>query len=276
MDEKTPNDVDWADLQLFLAVARDGGLSPAARRTGRSPATLGRRMLGLERALGRDLFVRHDRGYALTSDGRALLTDLGGVETRLDRLSQPITSKAPIVKISAGSWTTLYMLTHLNGLEGEDRDLRLRFISAEATLDISRREAVIGLRNRRPTEDTLAARRAGRNEFAPYAIAKAPDRWIKVIGTTPSAQWLNRHVGGDACVEVTSPRNSLDLALAGHGMALLPTFIGDAQPALQRRGDTIPDLSHDQWIVSHQDDRHFPEVRRALTRLYALFVPTGA
>lgn len=42
----------WDDLHLFLAVAREGGLSPAARATGRSAATLGRRMLALERAMG--------------------------------------------------------------------------------------------------------------------------------------------------------------------------------------------------------------------------------
>ena len=57
MDETSAG---WDDLHLFLAVAREGGLSPAARATGRSAATLGRRMLALERAMGRELFVRHD------------------------------------------------------------------------------------------------------------------------------------------------------------------------------------------------------------------------
>lgn len=42
-------DVNWADLQPFLAIAREGGLSPAVRLTGRSPATLGRRMLACPR-----------------------------------------------------------------------------------------------------------------------------------------------------------------------------------------------------------------------------------
>ena len=59
---------NWDDLHLFLAVAREGGLSPAARLTGRSAATLGRRMLALERSMGRELFVRHERGYELTAD----------------------------------------------------------------------------------------------------------------------------------------------------------------------------------------------------------------
>ncbi len=66
----------WDDLHLFLAVAREGGLSPAARTTGRSAATLGRRMLALERSIRRELFVRHERGYELTADARELLAEL--------------------------------------------------------------------------------------------------------------------------------------------------------------------------------------------------------
>ncbi len=60
---------DWDDLRLFLAVAREGGLAAASASTGKSPPTLGRRMLALERRLGLELFERLPRGYALTDQG---------------------------------------------------------------------------------------------------------------------------------------------------------------------------------------------------------------
>lgn len=258
----------WDDLHLFLAVAREGGLSPAARATGRSAATLGRRMLALERVMGRELFVRHDRGYELTADGRQLLDDLTEVESRIVRLTgSPGDAERRLVKVSAGSWTTLALLDRLDDIIGSPVDIRLRFISTETTLDIPRREVVIGFRNRRPTEDGLAGRSVSRVEFAPYARADAPERWVKVLADTPSARWLGKMIGNDAVCEVSSPRNSLDLALAGKGIALLPTFIGDAQTALRRTGGTIPELAHEQWIVTHQDDRHLPEVRRTIDRM---------
>ena len=258
----------WDDLSLFLAVAREGGLSPAARTTGRSAATLGRRMRTLERTMGRELFVRHERGYELTAEARKLVEELSEVETRILRLStQPGRTERPLVKVSAGTWTTLALLEKLDDLTGTPVDIRLRFLSAEATLDIGRREAVIGFRNARPSDENLAGRSLSRVEFAPYAKAGAPDRWIKVLADTPSARWLDRMVGTDAICEVNAPRNSLDLALAGKGMALLPCFIGDKQEQLQRAGETIPELAHDQWIVTHQDDRHLPEVRRTIDRL---------
>lgn len=259
---------DWDDLRLFLAVAREGGLSPAARATGRSPATLGRRMLALERVMGRELFVRHDRGYEMTAEARRLLDDLGEIEARIVRLTAPPgAAERPLVKVSAGTWTTLALLENLDEITGRPADIRLRFVSAETTLDIPRREVVIGFRNRRPTEDSLAGRKLWHVEFAPYACAGAPQRWIKVLADTPSARWLDRTIGDDAVCDVNAPRNSLDLALAGRGIALLPTFIGDAHESLRRCGGTIPDLAHDQWIVTHQDDRHLPEVRRTIDRL---------
>ena len=260
--------IDWDDLHLFLAVAREGGLSPAAKVTQRSAATLGRRMLALERAMGRELFVRHDRGYEMTSEARKLLEELTEIEARIVRLTaRPDAQERPLVKVSAGTWTTLALLEKLDEITGQPADIRLRFISAETTLDMPRREVVIGFRNRRPTEESLAGRNLSRVEFAPYARAGAPELWIKVLADTPSARWLDKMLGNDAVCEVNAPRNSLDLALAGKGIALLPTFIGDGQKGLKRAGGTIPELAHDQWIVTHQDDRHLPEVRRTIDRM---------
>ena len=266
MDEKS---VEWNDLQLFLSVAREGGLSPAAKISGRSPATLGRRMLALERATGSELFVRHERGYELTADARAFLEELSAVEARINRLTaRPSQDKRPLVKVSAGSWTTLYLLERLDKVIGSPPDILLRFVAAENDLDISRREVVIGLRNARPTEENLVARKLSRVEFAPYAMAKAPRQWIRVLAYTPSANWVAKKVGGDAVCEVNTPRNCLDLALMGKGIALLPTFIGDAQKTMQKIGASVPELAHDRWIATHQDDRHLPEVRRTIDRLY--------
>lgn len=265
---------NWEDLRLFIAVARGGGLSTAARETGRSAATLGRRMLALERRLACDLFVRHERGYDLTSEGQALLVELLETESRIARI---VTIRGgeglPLVKVSAGTWTTMPLLAAMDDLLGSPPDLRLRFIASERRLDISRREAVIGFRNARPSEAGLAGRRLGRVDFAPYAREDAPERWIKVLSNTPSARWLDTSIDKPFLCEVSAPRNSLDLALAGKGIALLPTFVGDAQPGLRRRSGIVPELSHDQWLVIHDDDRHLPEVRRAIDRMIAVIGP---
>lgn len=259
---------DWNDLRLFLVVARSRGLAAAVTETGKSAPTLGRKMLALERSIGRELFVRHARGYDLTAEGHKLFEEASDIEARMVRLVAARGGEGlPLVKVSAGTWTTMTLLENLDRITGSPADLRLRFLAAENRLDIPRREVVIGFRNQRPTEDGLAGRKLIRVEFAPYAGKGAPQQWIRVLAETPSARWLDKAAGTNVACEVNAPRNSLDLALAGKGIALLPTFIGDAYDTLHRTGDAIADLAHDQWIVTHQDDRHLPEVRRAIDRM---------
>ena len=271
MNEKS---FGWDNLRLFLSVARNGGLSPASRETGRSAATLGRRMRALERYLGQELFLRHARGYALTSEGARLSDQLSDIETHLNKIAspRPLTARR-LVKVSAGTWTTLALLGQVKDIVGQPADVRLRFVSTENVLDIMHREVIIGFRNHRPTEDGLAGRRLSRVEFAAFKRPDAPDKWIWVVAATPSAKWLDRIVADRVICEINTPRNGLDLALAGIGKMLMPTFIGDRQDSLQRCSDTIPDLAHDQWLVTHQDDRQQPEVRRVIDRLYAVFQP---
>ena len=261
----------WDELAAFLAVARHGGLSAAARATDASAPTLGRRMRALERRLGRELFVRRTQGYALTDEGRRLRDGLEDVATRIDRLTRPSPADAlPLVRVTAGTRTMLALAASVERLVGEPPDLRLRLLADEDVLSIPRREAAIGFRNRRPVEGGLAGRRLRRVTFAPYAVADAPARWIRVVADTPSARWVAERGEAVAC-ETATPRLALDLALRGVGRALLPTFVGDAQPPLERVGAIVDALSHEQWLVTHQDDRHLPEVRRALDRLAAVF-----
>ncbi|MGD1877629.1 MAG: LysR family transcriptional regulator [Kiloniellaceae bacterium] len=259
---------DWDDLRLFLAIAREGGLAAAAASTGKSAPTLGRRMLALERRLGRDLFRRLPRGYELTDDGRDLLSTAAALESRI----QPVVAAAadqawPLVKVSAGTWVTHILCGRMQELVGSD-GVRLRFISADDVLDIGRREAVIGVRNRRPEGTGLAGRRITRVRFAAYATSKDVATWARVLGATPSARWVQETIGKARAIEVTSPRNALDLALAGTARAVLPTFIGTRFDALHQVSPLIEDLEHDQWLVTHHEDRFIPDVRTIIDRLY--------
>ena len=267
----TTGQVRWDDLAAFLAVARTGGLAAAARDTGSSAPTLGRRMRALERALASELFVRRTHGYDLTDAGRALQGELEEVAGRVARITAPpVEDSLPLVKLSAGTWTTLALVRQLNRLRGEPPDVRLRFLSSEAVLSITRREASIGIRNRRPTEAGLAGRKLARVTFAIYTAPDAPEDWVVTTAETPSARWARERAGGATTQEASDPRVALDLALAGAGRIVLPTFAGDAEAGLRRASDPIEALAHDAWLTTHDDDRHLPEVRRVIDRATTL------
>jgi len=163
---------------------------------------------------------------------------------------------------------------------GKSTDVvRVRFITAENILDISRRETTIGIRNSRPTQGNLVCRKLGRVHFAGYAANKHIKNWIQVQQDTPSATWLKTQTKtkeskiksnslSPISLEVTSPRSALDIASVGIGRVLLPTFIGDNIKKLQRVTPKVTDLSHDQWLVTHPDEQYHTPVRKVIDGIY--------
>ncbi|MDW3223946.1 MAG: LysR family transcriptional regulator [Paracoccaceae bacterium] len=263
---------DWDDLRLFLAVARKGGLAPAAAATGKSAPTLGRRMLSLERRIGKDLFQRFARGYELTDAGQQLMAKVADLEhIILPIIDVPGT---PVVKVSAGLWVTHLLCDHVADIIGRDA-VNLRFIASDEIIDIGKREALIGIRNQRPEGIGMAGRKVTRIQFAVYACSENIEMWARVIGSTPSAKWVLEHLDGARAIEVTSARNALDLALAGSARVVLPTFVGHHLDALQQISPPIEELEHDQWLVTHHEDRFVPEVRKVIDRIYTILKAQG-
>ncbi|MEP2978972.1 MAG: LysR family transcriptional regulator [Lentilitoribacter sp.] len=263
--------INWDDLRAFLAIARAGGLAAAAKDIGLSAPTLGRKMLALERGMDQELFIRRTHGYDLTDAGHSLMEDLEGVSDQIGRLTALQNHDAlPLVKISAGTWTSHELARNWQNIVGTPADVRIRFVSTETFLSLSRREISIAIRNRRPTETGLAAHKLAGNEFSIYATPNAPDDWIIHTVETPSSTWAKERAKTGFFHEVNNPRLALDLALAGAGQLILPTFIGDQETALERRSGAIEELSHDAWLVFHDDDRNLPEIRRVIDRIYSL------
>jgi len=85
------------DLSDFVLVASNGGFAHASRTSGRSKASLSRKVMQLEASLGVRLFERSHRSVHLTQDGELLFKSTSGalddieeaVETLRDGRAQP-------------------------------------------------------------------------------------------------------------------------------------------------------------------------------------------
>ena len=64
--------MQWDDVRYFLALARQGSLSAAARLLAIEHSTVARRVSSFEQALGIKLFDRLPRGWTLTPEGQAI------------------------------------------------------------------------------------------------------------------------------------------------------------------------------------------------------------
>ncbi len=65
--------LDLRALEIFRAVATEGGVSKAAAKLNRVQSNVSTRLKQLETQLGKPLFLRRGRGLTLTPDGRLLL-----------------------------------------------------------------------------------------------------------------------------------------------------------------------------------------------------------
>jgi DNA-binding transcriptional LysR family regulator len=269
---------NWDSYQLFLQVARLGGLTGASAASGLSPATIGRRMLELEQEVGRALFARSQTGYRLTSDGQALLDHLQEMEAaarKVDAWRQAGEGGAT-VRIAAGTWIAWLLTENFAAIRMPGDAFSIALTIGETRANLSYRESDIGIRAFEPEESNLAARLLGDVAYAVYIrrnASEAEDRWVAVAeedAISAYLRWPYRQAAGAIVATVNRPRSMPDLVRAGAGKAVLPCFVGDLDPELQRLGGELPELRHRQWIVMNNEDRHRPEIRAVTDRMTRL------
>ena len=278
--------IGWDDLRLFLDVARLGGLSAARQTTKLSAATLGRRITALERAIGEPLFVRSQTGYQLTRAGEDLLERAEDVEIAMQSLTRwrEGATGERIVRISAGSWTSAFLAANIGQLWTAGEAHRIELATANEKVDIGRRHADIGIRNARPTEQWLAGRQIGRVFYAIYSgrqlingvaaglfVGLSSDSGLTTGNTmTASARWLAAHHGDRIAVRGSDPHSVRELVAAGAGLSVFPCFVGDSDERLVRVAAPITELTTEQWLVTHHEERHTPAVRLVGDRIAQL------
>lgn len=273
-------DFSWDDLRLFLDVARLGGLSAATETTRLSAATLGRRVTALEKQVGEPLFHRSQSGYRLTQAGEDLLARAEDVEAAmvsLKRWKEGAVGER-VVRVSAGSWTSAFVAAHIEDVWTVDDRFGLELVTATEKVDIGRRNADLGIRSARPTEQWLAGRLIGSVAYAIYSGLNLVNG-IKAgyfvgvageAGQTQSARWIQARHGDRIAVRGNDAMSVRELVAAGAGLSVFPCFVGDSDPRLVRVAPPITELKTEQWLVSHHEERHEPYIRTVGDRIAAL------
>lgn len=270
--------IGWDAYQIFLTVARHGGLTGAAQASGFSPATIGRRVLDLEQQIGRQLFARSQTGYRLTGDGQALLAELQEMEAAVRRIDgwRAEAQGRTVVRLMAGTWMTWLISENMAAIWSERDRFQLDMAVSERRATLAHRENDVGMRAVEPEEPNLTKRKAGDVAYAAYRQRNAAGdtmAWLAVgeeDAVSPYLRWPHENVASSIGVLVSRPRSLLDLVRSGAGQAILPCFVGDLDPGLERAGDELKALRHGQWIVTNSEDRHRRDVRTVSERLFRL------
>jgi DNA-binding transcriptional LysR family regulator len=278
--------LDWEDVRFFVALARHGSLSAAARALKVNHATVARRLAGLEQALGCALFDRRPGGYELTAAGRTALSAAGGMETGAAALSalSPEPALTGLVRVtSTPSLAELFLIPRLAPLQRQHPMLDLEVVAERRLISLQRRQSDIALRFGRPEGGELLARRVASLAYRFYGTASWRTRLeqgetASFIGFDeegtkfPEAVWLARHFGkARLAVRCNNQIGQLAAARAGLGVAMLPRFLAAGEPALVEIELSKVPPTRELWLLTRRDVRTTPAVRAVTDFLVDLF-----
>ncbi len=250
--------MDWNDIRHFLAVARAGGLSGAAGVLGTSASTVSRRVEALEASLALSLFLRFPDGYRLTDEGRAFLPLAEAMEAAALDIAGKAAFRAASGSVRlavAENLMSRLVAPRMGAFLAGHPNLRLHVLTGVRTLDLGRHEADLSLRLTRPDRGDLVIRRLGRMACGVYRAHEADPSgfvgWSEALAGLPAAQAL---AGLGAPIIVVADSLAVQHALAAGGAvrAILPRFIGDADPRLVCEGP-MPRADQEIWLATHRD-----------------------
>jgi DNA-binding transcriptional LysR family regulator len=268
--------MDWDDVRHFLALARLGSVRAAGAALAVSHSTVARRVEGLENRLGVRLFDRNRDGYCLTDAGRDALHGAERIEHEMSALERGLVGRderliGPVALTCCDSYVSAVLIQELTPFLQRCPDIELAVTTDSRIFDLSRREADIAIRalttGAQPPEHLIGLEVAPVVLASYVAIAHAERLDPEIEGTNP--RWIafeprRMHeliVEGSSYPHVPAwgAFSSLEVivqaAREGLGLVVLPTYVGDREPALRRLAK--PDLRHmaNLWLLSHPDLR---------------------
>lgn len=275
---------NWDDLRFFLAVARSGRLTAAARQLGAEHTTVSRRITSLEKGMNAQLFERRPQGYTLTEQGNKLLISAEKMESLAIAAQGEISGAdyalSGAVRIgSPEGFGTYFLAPCLAKLSLIHRDLEIQLIARPRVFSLSKREADIAISLERPREGRLHSRKltdytlslfASKQYLAQMGIPKTLDDlddhriigYIDDLIFTPELDYLpDISKNLQPKLSSTSVVAQMESTKAGAGICVLPTFMTANEPSLIHILPDQAQLTRSFWLIIHSDMRAIARIK---------------
>ena len=275
---------DWNRARAFLATAEAGSFSGAARALKLTQPTVGRQIAALEEELGVALFERSGRSLSLTPAGLDLIEHVRAMAEAALHVSRTAAGRSDAltggVSISASEVITGHLLPPaVARINDQHPGISLELIATNQASDLRLREADIAVRNFRPEDPELIARRLPPRRGHMYATPG----YIEQIGGISAPEDLGRAaffafdrsplmidymraLGAPLEPEqfrivCASHLAQWELCKRGLGVTFIMEEIGDAEPAVVKIDAGLPPIPVEMWLTSHREVRTSRRVR---------------
>ena len=273
--------VPWELYRSFLAVARHGSLSGAARALRLTQPTLGRHVDLLEQALGTPMFTRSPQGLIATDTARALVPIAEAMESAAEAMTRTASGHpgdiAGVVRITASEVVGAEVLPEILAAFAEHYPkIAFELHLSNRREDLLRRDADIAVRMVRPTQEALVARRVGGIEVGLHAHRRYLDgrrapRTLQdlaghaLVGWDTETAYIRKL--SDQYPQISRDRFAFrcdsDVAQlaairAGVGIGFCQAGLAARDPGMVRVLKSSFTLTLDTWVAMHADLRDSP------------------
>jgi len=267
---------DWNRARAFLVTAEEGSLSAAARALGMAQPTLGRQVSALESELGVILFERAGRGLTLTQSGLELVEHVRAMGDAATRVSLTASGQSQSIEgrvciTASESYSAFVLPPAVAKLRRIAPGITIEILASNDVRDLRRREADIAVRNGRPTDPDLIARKIRDDTACLYATGaylaqcgeiRTPDDMLRAhfIGFDNNEPFIE---GLNALGMKLTPKHfpvlsnshlmQWELVKQGIGIGVMLTQVGDAEPMVRRAAPWLKPFEFPIWLVAHRE-----------------------
>ena len=186
--------MNWDKLKIFHAVAESGNFTKATYILNLSQSAISRQIQSLEQELKTQLFERHARGLSLTENGEYLfktahevISKLKDVEsTLIDKKNKPSGKLTVTTVVSFG---TTWLTPRIQEFMKLNPEIEIELIFDDKELDLSTRQADIGIWMRRPKQLNYIQKKLIDINYHIYGSAK----YLEQHGHLKNLSDLNKH-----------------------------------------------------------------------------------
>ncbi len=186
--------MDWDKLKIFHAVAEAGSFTSATVILNLSQSAISRQIQSLEDDLKVKLFERHARGLTLTDNGEyvyktahEVIGKLKEVEATLGDQKHKPTGKLTITTVR--SFGTHWLTPRIQEFMQLNPEIEVELIFDDKELDLSTRQADIGIFMRRPKQLNYIQRKLMDINYHIYGSTK----YLEKYGIPKTIADLNKH-----------------------------------------------------------------------------------
>jgi DNA-binding transcriptional LysR family regulator len=273
--------LDWDDLRFFLAVARGGSVSAAARALHVHHATVSRRLHAFEQRVGARLFDRLPGGWAVTTAGEEMRSAALRVEEEVQALDRRVLAQdadlSGKLRVALADSAAYALLPELHAFSLAYPKIELELTAANHLTNLTRREADVAIRVTRSPADHLVGRKVGTVAFALYGSTDYLDAsgdlvpldqhpwlgWDESLAELGAARWMRENVPNAHLVaRFDSVLIAYHATREGFGVCFLPCALADRDATLRRVDQELLVPCGTMWLLTHPDLRRTARVRR--------------